>query len=79
MASECSVLKAIVHPHIIALHEIFNTPKQLALVLEYARSARARCTLVLSPWLGSLCTQLPLARRHLGPNHTPPAHLGCCD
>jgi serine/threonine protein kinase len=37
MASECSVLKAIVHPHIIALHEIFNTPKQLALVLEYAR------------------------------------------
>jgi serine/threonine protein kinase len=36
LESECAVLKEVNHPNIVILHEIFDSPEELVLVMEFA-------------------------------------------
>ena len=53
---EIKILRLFMHPHIIRLYEVIETPNDIYVVMEYVKArpraaCRALCTLPTKPWV----------------------------
>ena len=70
MRREIKILRLFMHPHIIRLYEVIETPNDIYVVMEYVK---VRC------WRRK--TPFPTSLRHLAvfkPSHCPPACISHC-